>query len=188
MYLFHKKLLNMETKRLFIGTFINNSLFESKYKSIRNDFEQCCNGKWVEMSNLHFTYQFLGDVDTGNITEIRNSLKDFLINYDSKLIIKGLSALPKLNFPKVLYVKVENEVVINIQKQVESVLISWGFQPENRAYTPHITLLRIKKFERNQFIETIEKYKDFEIGEMNNFSINIIESQLTKYGPIYKKI
>lgn len=180
----------METKRLFIGTFVNNSLFESKYKSIRNDFDHCCSGKWVEMSNLHFTYQFLGDVESGNIAEIKNSLKDFLINYDSKLIIRGLGALPKPNFPKVLYVKVQNEVelVINLQKKIEDVMLSWGFQPENRAFTPHITLLRIKKFERNQFIETIEKYKNYEIGEMKNFSINIIESQLTKYGPVYKKI
>lgn len=180
----------METKRLFIGTFINNSLFESKYKSIRNDFEHNCSGKWVGMNNLHFTYQFLGDVEAGSIAEIINSLKDFLINYDSKLIIKGLSALPKPDFPKVLYAKVQNEgdLVINIQKQIENVLISWGFQPENRAFTPHITLLRIKKFERNKFIESIKKYKDFEIGVMDRFKIDIIESELTKYGSIYRKL
>lgn len=182
--------MNVETKRLFIGTFIDTSLFESKFKLIHYDFDACCGGKWVELNNLHFTYQFLGDVETKIIPELRNSLKDYLINYESKLIISGLSALPKLNFPKILYVKVQNEddLVINTQKQIENVLISWGFQPENRAFTPHITLLRIKQFERNKFIETINKYKDFEIGVMDRFKIAIVESELTKYGPIYRKI
>ncbi|OGU18269.1 MAG: 2'-5' RNA ligase [Ignavibacteria bacterium GWB2_35_12] len=181
---------SMETKRLFIGTFVAPSLFESKFKSVQYDFDTCCSGKWVELNNLHFTYQFLGNVETSQIDEFRNSLKDYLIDYQSKLSIKGLSVLPKPNFPKVLYMKIQNDdgIVLSAQKKMENILVSHGYKPEKRAFTPHVTLLRIKQFERNRFIETITKYQDFEIGIMDSFRIDMIESQLTKYGPIYRKI
>jgi len=180
----------METKRIFIGTFVDTSMFESKFKSIKDDFDACCSGNWVEINNLHFTYQFLGDVESKNIPELKKSIEEYLIKYDSKLIIKGLSALPKTNFPKVLYVKIQNDdgIILKAHKQIDMNLATHGYQPEKRAFTPHVTLLRIKEFERNKFIETIDKYAEFEIGVMNSFSIDLIESQLTKYGPIYKRI
>jgi 2'-5' RNA ligase len=180
----------METKRLFIGTFVDEHLFGNKYEEVQQDFRDCCGGKWVETENLHFTYQFLGDVDTGLITEIKNKLKDYLIEYKSKLIIRGLSALPKLKFPRIIFAKIRNDdhLVLNVQKQIEAIMTNLDFQPDKRDYIPHLTLLRVKYFDRNQFVPAIEKYGDFEFGIMNSFRIDLIESILTKEGPIYKKI
>jgi 2'-5' RNA ligase len=180
----------MKTKRLFIGTFIAPSLFENVYKQIQDDFNTCCSGKWVEPVNLHFTYQFLGDVDESFVPEVQNGISEYLKNYDSELVIKDISALPKPAYPRVLYVNVidKNGIVKKTQKLIESALLDLGFQPELREYLPHVTLMRIKQSYKHRFGDILEKYRDFKIGTMPSFGIDLIESVLTESGPIYKKI
>lgn len=180
----------METKRLFIGTFVDSLLFESKLPEIKSDFEICCKGSWVDVRNLHFTYQFLGDVEMQHINDIRKAIFDYLSYYESEIEIKGLNALPKVKYPMVLYAQIINKdnKIIELQQQIGTALEKFGFRIDKRAFKPHITLLRIKSANRFEFGETIEKYKDYEFGSMNRFSIGLIESQLTKRGPIYRKI
>lgn len=180
----------METKRLFIGTFIDSYLFKNKYEELQQNFNECCGGKWVEPNNLHFTYQFLGDVEAKLIPVIKSSLADCLVEYNSNLKFKGIFALPKPSFPRVLYVKIINDdqKVINIQKKMEKIMTANDFQPETRVFIPHVTLLRIKQFERYKFVQMVEDFKFYEIGDMRQFKIDLIESQLTKEGPIYNII
>ncbi len=180
----------MKTKRLFIGTFIDSSLFDNVYKQIQDDFNTCSSGKWVETVNLHFTYQFLGDVDESFVPEVKEGIGQYLADYDSEIIIKDLSALPKPLYPKVLYVNVleKNGKVRKTQKLIESALMDLGFQPEMREYLPHVTLMRVKQSFKRCFGMMLEKYKDFEIGKMKSFSIDLVESVLTESGPVYKKL
>ncbi|MBI5325436.1 MAG: RNA 2',3'-cyclic phosphodiesterase [Ignavibacteriae bacterium] len=180
----------MGTKRLFIGTYINSDLFLDKYEEIQLKFKVCCTGKWVEPVNMHFTYLFLGDVDENIIPEIKKSLNNFLIEYNSKIIIKGISVLPKLSFPRILFVKIINNdlLLLKLQKQMEKIMTEYDYQPENREYLPHVTLLRIKEFDRHKFAGTVESFKSYDFGEMEKFKISLIESKLTKEGPIYSII
>ena len=75
----------METKRLFLGTFVDNTLFAPVYKTMIDDFSEVCTGKWTEIENLHFTYKFLGNVDVERIPEIRNAIRPILREFKSTL-------------------------------------------------------------------------------------------------------
>jgi len=180
----------MHIKRLFIGTFIDKSQIESIYEKIREDFSSACSGKWVELENLHFTYQFLGDVQENQIPSIKKDLSEYLITYHSKLKIAGLGTFPSPTKPRVLFVKVHNNegILLSVHKKMDDILIHYGFEIENRKYTPHVTLRRIKQSNPNEFKKILEIYSQFEVGTMQNFEINLIESILTPKGPIYKKI
>ncbi len=176
-------------KRLFIGTFIDKTLLEYTYDEIKKDFNKVCEGKWVELENLHFTYKFIGQVDEEIIPEIKDALKDYLRKYEYTLEFKKFGVFPNPKKPNVLFCKTFNsdKIIYKAQKEMDDILSQFGFEKEKRKFLPHLTLLRIKKNERN-FENILSYYYDYEIGVMLNFSINLIESKLTNKGPIYSII
>jgi len=176
----------MSKKRLFIGTFIDTSLFEPLYKEIKEDFNNACTGKWVETENLHFTYKFLGDVEEKNIPEIKESIQDFLNTYNSSLTLKGLGTFPNPNRPGVLFAKIINpdNVIKDNQRLIDIELAKFGFEKEKRKYAPHLTLRRIKT-STSYFKDILFDYQNVNMGTMTKFSINLIESRLNNQGPVY---
>ncbi|MDQ1265778.1 MAG: 2,3-cyclic 3-phosphodiesterase [Bacteroidota bacterium] len=176
----------MEKKRLFIATFIDKKIFETKYSSVIEEFSTCCTGKWVEHENLHFTYYFLGDVEDNKIPVLMEDLKFFLKTYNAPLYVNALGCFPSPARPKVLYADIFNpdKTVFFTQRKIERTLERHGFLPEKRKYEPHVTLLRVKSSEQ-QFKDVIMKYRRYDFGKMYKFRINLVESQLTNQGPIY---
>jgi RNA 2',3'-cyclic 3'-phosphodiesterase len=178
----------MEKKRLFFGTFIDNSMFQYTYEDLKEEFSIATQGKFVELANLHFTYFFLGETDATVIPVIKDKLKNCLISYDESLLIKGMGVFPRINNANVLFANVfsKEKLLIDIYKQISKVAIELGFPSEKREYTPHLTLQRIKQFKTTELRKLLNKYKDYKFGFMDEFSVHLIESKLTSQGPIYK--
>lgn len=177
----------MAKKRLFIGTYIDKSLISEVYSEIQEDFSAVCAGKWVELENLHFTYHFLGDVDEEFIPDFIRDMKHQLRRYKSPLTLQHFGVFPDKWNLRVLYVSVDNidGYVYNAHKQTAKALMRYGFKPDKRKYHPHATLLRIKDAKMPEFQTVLDKYKNFKLGVMPEFSIHLIESKLTNQGPIY---
>jgi 2'-5' RNA ligase len=180
----------METKRLFIGTFIDSSLFEYVLPEIEDHFREALSGKWVEIENMHFTYKFLGDTEISLIPKIKDRLSDLLKEYDSIIKIKGIGAFPDLRRPRILFAGMfsTNNIIFDIFREMDSRLVEFGFERETRKFNSHITLIRIKDINQDQFREALVKYKDFDFGSLNGFKVELIESKLTPKGPIYKVV
>lgn len=175
------------TKRLFIGTFIDTSIIKYYYPSLKQDFDAVSKGKWVELENLHFTYKFIGDVDYEKINFIKDSFHDLLRTYESNIELRGLSVFPNPNIPKVLFVNIYNRdnQVFKIFKEVEKRAVELGYKKERGRYKPHLTLKRIRTNQR-AFGQILSEYRNIEVGKMKQFSVSLIESELTRKGPIYK--
>jgi 2'-5' RNA ligase len=182
----------MATKRLFIATFLDSSLFEFIYPEIKEDFEPVAKGKWTELENLHFTYKFLGNVEEEKIDDIKGSLDKITGEYDSYFNIKGIGAFP-LNDqqnPRILYAKVFNRdrSVFGFFNMIENEMEKLGFPRERKKFLPHVTLMRIKELNKDRFRETLEAHKDTAIGIMTSYKIRLVDSKLTNEGPIYSAI
>ena len=179
------------TKRLFFGTYCDSNIFKSIYSDLKEDFDYCCKGKWVEPENLHFTYKFLGDTDINLIPKIIEGLNEVLKEHESSLIYSGLGVFPNIQRPNVLHVKIINSdsVLLKLNDLIEKVCGKYGFERESRKFSPHLTLQRIKTCnDLEEFKELLLDYKDFQFGTMTKFRINLIESKLTPKGPIYSII
>lgn len=176
--------------RLFIGTFVNDIISTKIYDEIKSKFLNITFGKWVEHHNLHFTYHFLGDVEAKNLDVIKSKLSEDLRLYNSKLILKGMSAFPNLRNPRVLHVKVNDEesLLTKIRKSLDSRLTSLGFITEKRVFQPHVTLQRIKSVDRIVFKKEIEKYASRQMGVISEFKVSLIASELSGKGPAYRII
>jgi 2'-5' RNA ligase len=174
-------------KRLFLATFVDQDIFRFVLDDIKDDFAGCIKGKWVEHSNLHFTFKFLGDTEESKIPEIKDALKDELKHFKRNLSFSGVGAFPNLHNPRLLYVPVFSEANIlnKIAGQIESKLEKIGFAREKHKFQSHLTLIRIKEADKNTFSQKIKSYKDKQFGFMDGFDVKLVASELTNKGPIY---
>ncbi len=173
-------------KRLFVGTFVSLPEFK-EVKAFVSSLK--VEGKWVEEENLHFTYRFLGDVEEEKIPQIVGFLKQKLKGAPQpKVLYKGLGVFPGKERPRVLWVGIESEGVEEIKRRVDTALVPFGF-PVEESFTPHVTLLRIKKMRhRGKFNSYLFKMRNFIFAEKVEPKVALIESKLTERGPIYSVV
>ena len=151
--------------RLFIATPVTLPF----YSLIKQDLSKYIEGKWVEGWNLHLTHKFIGEDET-------QKYKTKLEVPSLKFKVNGIGLFNN----KILYLKANIDDSINKQ-------INEKFQLNNdKPFTPHITLCRIKKIKDNKFFNAMKKYDDLEI-ELP-LEVYLYKSTLTKKGPIYEKI
>ncbi len=177
----------LKTHRLFTGTYVTDELFQYIYDDIKEDFEGATFGKWVEPENLHFTYHFIGDVASELLGEVKEALADITKEYVSLLNFRGISVFPNVKRPRVLHIPVyDSGILQDIYARIGTALDSINIKTETRRYIPHLTLQRIKDFDKIKFQAAIRKYERYEFGTMDTFRVSLIESQLTRSGPVYR--
>ena len=148
--------------------------------------------RWTKKENLHITLLFIGSVKTEEIPDISESVKQTVQKHNACLINlnKICYGPPKKMPPRMVWaVGDKSEEIGRLYKELKSSLFTSNlenFKPDNRAYYPHITLARIRKweFKRIEPEERPEIEEDISLTfEVN--SIEIMESQLKKRGPEY---
>ncbi|MBM7556029.1 RNA 2',3'-cyclic phosphodiesterase [Halanaerobacter jeridensis] len=182
-----------DTKRVFIAVELSD-VVQGKLDKAQNMLRDCSlNIKWVEKENFHITLKFLGDLTKAEIMEVKEEVAAIAkksLPFD--IIIDGLGAFPNIEYPKVIWAGVEKNKrqLINVHEAIETRMFDLGFEEEKHDYTPHITLGRVRKKEKNYELisEKIEKFP-FEIQARQIVDkITVMKSKLTPQGPIYSPV
>lgn len=144
--------------------------------------------KWVNTETVHLTLKFLGEVEDEKIAGICDIVKDaaaknekFELDIESVGCFGGRSA-------RVLWVGAGNgkDKVCRLQKDIEGQLASAGWPEEDRQFTGHLTLCRIKRAKAGfKLAEISKQYNDFKIGTIQADSVTVYQSQLAPAGPVY---
>ena len=149
------------------------------------------NVKWVSSYNLHLTLKFLGNTEQSMVGDIENTLAN-AIKVDKPIassLIK-LGGFPNLKSPKVIWVDIDKnrEQIIQLAKTIDLSLSEIGFDKENKAFKPHLTLGRVKDTKDiNKLSEFLQQLK-IEPIDCSFDSLSLIKSTLTQKGPIYKTL
>jgi 2'-5' RNA ligase len=151
--------------------------------------------KWVDPYGIHLTLKFLGNVAGDRISQITEAIEEATQGVPPfHLEIKGLGVFPNLRRVQVAWVGVSGEVdkLLQLQKRLESNLAGLGFAPELRAFTPHLTLARVRDQaspdERQRLGQLISGTKFEADYSFPVEAISLIRSQLTREGAIYSQI
>ncbi len=146
--------------------------------------------KAVERENLHITMRFLGDIPP----HIAEQLVAGLQQVDFKPFrasLHGVGAFPKVAFPRVVWIGVRQgyDELVSMHHLIEEQLRRLGFRPEREAYTPHITLFRVRSGRgKARLVEAISSHSDQEFGEFEVKAFQLKRSVLTPQGPIYSNL
>ena len=151
--------------------------------------------KWVDPYSIHLTLKFLGNVNVDMTRQITEAMVEAAQGVSPfPLEIKGLGVFPNLRRVQVVWVGIsgETEKLLQLQKGIDSNLARLGFAPEERAFTPHLTLARVRDRaspdEQQRLGQLIAGTKFEEGYTFNVSSISLMKSQLTREGAIYSRI
>jgi 2'-5' RNA ligase len=150
--------------------------------------------KWVEPENIHLTLKFLGNVASGRIEEIAQAMTEAVRGTSPfSLEVRELGVFPNPRRVQIVWVGLGGEVekLTILKQRIESGLSILGFAPENRRFTPHLTLARLRDRatpqERERLGQLIAE-TEFAGGSFTVKSVKLMKSQLTREGPIYSQL
>jgi 2'-5' RNA ligase len=144
--------------------------------------------KLVEPHNIHITLKFLGDTMESLIDEIEKIIKNTVKHIKPfKIKLSGSGVFPNENYIKVVWIGIRDKGIIGeIAGKIDQDLTKFGFKKEQRRFSPHLTIARIKTVKnKEKLLKTVNNYSDIEFKEIEINSIKLKKSELTPKGPIY---
>jgi 2'-5' RNA ligase len=148
--------------------------------------------KWVEPASLHWTLNFLGNVEQREIGDVCAAVAEAALEHAPfDLALYGAGAFPSPDRPRTLWLGVGQgrDEIIALQAAIEKSLESLGFRGEARRYTPHLTIGRPGRGGPPPALAAeLANLADFDGGTMAVDEVTVFSSELTRNGPIYEPL
>ncbi|MBN1640142.1 MAG: RNA 2',3'-cyclic phosphodiesterase [Anaerolineae bacterium] len=149
--------------------------------------------RWVRPEGIHLTLVFLGDVPVVQVPAIAAALRTVCARHAPfSFSLGGTGCFPNVRRPRVVWVGVDEPTgaLVRLQGDVERALQPLGYRPEQRRYTPHLTLGRVKGGSR-EAVEALGAYvarARVRLGEMDVDAVHLIRSELLPGGAVYTSL
>ena len=141
--------------------------------------------RWTRDENFHLTLRFIGDVDEG----VADDVDGALLEIDAPpfdVFIAGIGYFGKAKAARSVWAGVEtSEPLTRLQQKIESAIQRIGFAAEERKYTPHITLARLKGTPQGRLENFVADHRDFCAGPVHVDTFTLYSSFLSSSGAIY---
>jgi 2'-5' RNA ligase len=147
--------------------------------------------RWVPVKNIHLTLKILGDVSLANLEILEGILLTETARYAPfEVSIDKLGAFPSTRRPRVIWVGVEAPAELGqLQRALADATARLGYPPEERGFSPHLTLGRISRNASNsevrQIGQAIEEADVGRLGVMQVQTVNLYRSDLQPTGAVY---
>ncbi|HEY7423924.1 MAG TPA: RNA 2',3'-cyclic phosphodiesterase [Gemmataceae bacterium] len=146
--------------------------------------------KWVEEENLHLTLLFLGEVADRELPALCQAVSDCCAGHDAfTLSVESVGCFPNPRRPRVVWVGVGAGAaeVRALHDALEPPLLELGcYRREDRPYTAHITLGRVKGDRGTDALATaLARQAKWRGGETAVREVRVLSSELRPEGPVY---
>jgi 2'-5' RNA ligase len=146
--------------------------------------------KWVEAENLHLTLLFLGEVEDKQLHEVCRAVAGACAGVAPfTMSLEKVGCFPNARRPRILWAGVGTGVqeVVALHDAIEPALLDLGcYRREERDYTPHLTLGRVKGDKvTSELSEAIAKNQAWQAGDTVVREVLVMSSSLGRDGPEY---
>jgi len=101
--------------------------------------------KWSPLDNLHITTKFIGEWPESRMDELHAALAAIIPREPFDIHLRDLGWFPNERAPRVLWAGVHAcAELLELIRQTEDRLVALGIRKEERPFSPHLTLARIK--------------------------------------------
>jgi len=179
--------------RCFVAIDLDENI-KSRLKRLQSELRQKTSldrpeVKWVDVGLIHLTLKFLGEVKDRQIMDVCKIVESVASDYKSFTVdIKGVGTFGSA--ARVLWVGAGNsKPLLDLQKELDRNLTEAGFDADNKQFSGHLTLCRIKRAKAGRKLQVLAgDYADSALGSLRVDSICIYKSDLTSAGPVYTLI
>ncbi len=151
------------------------------------------NVNWVDAANLHVTLLFLGEVDGRDLVSVCRAVQkvaDAVPPFGLRL--SGVGAFPNGRRPKTVYAGISDGAaeLTGLYAALQTPLLALGVtRGEDRAYTPHLTLGRVKGEADGELIAAeLPKHAGWAGGVSEVAELVLFTSELRRGGPEYTAV
>jgi len=151
--------------------------------------------KWVAPAGIHLTLKFLGNISPQKVSQVTRVMEQASQGVSPfQLEIAEVGAFPNLKQPRVLWLGIRGEMekLVAWQQRIDNGLVPLGFTKETRAFTPHLTLARLREGvspqDRRDFGELVMKTPVEVNYKVMVSSLNLMRSQLLPGGAVYSRL
>jgi len=182
--------------KIVMRLFIAIELPEEIKKGLSRVQEQLKEGgagaSWTRPEGVHLTLKFLGEVPEHKVPEIMSGLTAAVAGtVRFRVEVGGAGAFPNVRSPRVLWTGVAGDLpkLAALQAAVDGAMVKLGFEPEDRKFSPHLTLARIKYLRpRDNWQKAIEGIRDVNLGGFEADRVSLMKSELKPAGAVYTEV
>lgn len=177
--------------RLFIGIPYSERIRNQIRKEVARISSSLAKGKLSKWDGYHITLKFLGEVSEQNLADLALLMSDTrFVTEPFELEFTGLGHFRKSG-GDVLWLGVTMPPqLLALQQEVEAMAQQAGFEPEARAFSPHLTLGRGVRY-RVSYEETVKNWSlkrlRARVDRMILFQSTPVEGELA-YVPLIIKL
>ncbi len=147
--------------------------------------------RWVEPLTLHWTLQFLGDVDLREIPAVCDRVAKAVAPFAPfDIAAHGVGAFPNAEKPRTLWIGMQegSDQMIALHDAIGSALGEIGYREEARRFRPHLTIGRVRSSPAGnvELAARLAENTNFDGGLTTISEVVVLSSELTRKGPVYE--
>lgn len=168
-------------KRLFVAV----DLPDKVNRQLVNYAEVLRDVRWYGPSDYHLTLKFIGEVESDQMQQVRQELKE-VSQPPFHVTINSLGYFPPGRHPRVIWAGFDDSPDLqHLHQSIEDTLLELGVERDDRDYIPHITLGKNKSVPKTRVETYLERRSDIHIPDIPVDSFILYSSELTPDGAIH---
>ncbi len=174
--------------RLFTGLDLPGDLVANLEELLRR-LKPAARINWSPPANLHVTTKFIGQWPEDRLGELKAALAGLPGRDAVPVRIRRVGFFPNPHSPRIFWCGIEAPGLPELAADTDSATAALGIPRENRPFSPHLTLARIKeRVELQPLREAIAALASQEFGSFQAASFNLYQSTLRPSGSVYTKL
>jgi len=175
--------------RLFIALELSEEQ-KNEVTGLQKKLKQYLDGiRWVKPAGMHLTLKFLGETEPAQVEQVKFAMDEAVSDLGSFDLAYGQGGVfPSPAKARVIWLGLKDgeAQVRKLAENMEQALYSRGFARDKKAFTPHLTIGRVRgRIPKNKIERFIEQEKVFETAKVRVDGVVLFESRLTPEGAIH---
>ena len=178
--------------RLFIAIDLGEQVRERALEELTALMRLAPNAKWVRPESIHVTLAFLGHLPEEKVAGIRTAIENTSSTCPPlSFRVRGIGSFGSKRRPRVLWVGLEGDVerLGRAKQRLEGELVPLGYEPEQRAFSPHLTLARSRDPSGDSNLVRCQEHgRDLDLGSARVDRLILYRSDLSPKGARYTSL
>jgi 2'-5' RNA ligase len=144
---------------------------------------------WSPPANLHVTTKFIGEFPESGLPKLQAALSGMPERPPIEVTVAKVGFYPNAHSPRVFWCGIEAPRLEALAADTDAATSSVGVAKEERPYSAHLTLARIKeRLDLSPLQSAIAAAPSLEFGRFTARSFFLYRSQLRPTGSVYTKL
>jgi 2'-5' RNA ligase len=144
---------------------------------------------WSPLANLHVTTKFIGEWPEDRLGELTAALGRLPGRAAVQVGVRRVGFFPNTRSPRNFWCGIEAPGLAELAADTDSATAALGIVSERRAFSPHLTLARIKdRVELQALHKAIAALPTLEFGAFRAEGFFLYQSKLRPTGSVYTKL